>query len=217
MKIHLIYRRIPRRVLERDDIVVADLGDVIVAESTFSGMPASLRVKGVEVIRNGYKMLYFAFVGENYDVLKVYDERGNFRGLYIDVLAYTRREGNTIEMLDLFLDIFVFPRGEAFLLDEGELEMALNYGLIDRKTFDFAYSIAKGILEKLKRGEFPPKIVWEYDWRVGNEVHQRNQERRCNPALRPAEGEEERDRRRRRVARKVKGENQSATCGRKGE
>ncbi|AEK72257.1 hypothetical protein GQS_01775 [Thermococcus sp. 4557] len=165
MKIHLIYRRIPNRVLERDDEVIADLGEVVVAKAKFEGMLAPLRVNGVEVIKNGYRMLYFAFVGENYDILKVYDENGKFKGLYIDVLAYTRREGNTLEMLDLFLDIFVFPDGEAFLIDEDELEMALNYGLIDRKTSDLAYRVAREILEKLKRGEFPPDIVWEYDWR----------------------------------------------------
>jgi len=42
------------------------------------------------------------------------------------------------------------------------LEMALSYGLIDKETFDFAYRVAREILEKLKRKEFPPKIVWEY-------------------------------------------------------
>jgi len=78
VKIHLIYRRIPNRVLERDDEVVADLGDVIVARAKFEGMLAPLRVNGVEVIKNGHTMLYFAFVGKNYDILKVYDERGNF-------------------------------------------------------------------------------------------------------------------------------------------
>ncbi|NJE03348.1 DUF402 domain-containing protein [Thermococcus sp. MV11] len=161
-KIHLIYRRIPNRILERDDEVVADLGEVVIAKSRFEGMLAPLKVNGVEVIRNGYTMLYFAFIGENYDVLKVYDENGEFKGLYVDVLAYTKREGNTIEMLDLFLDIFVFPDGRAFLLDEDELEMALNYGVIDRDTFDFAYSVAREILERLKRGEFPPEVVWKY-------------------------------------------------------
>lgn len=164
-KIHLIYKRIPNRVLEREDEVIADLGDVIVAKSQFSGMLAPLFVNGVKVIDNGYCMLYFAFIGKNYDILKVYDEKGNFKGLYIDVLAYTKRYGDALEMLDLFLDIFVFPSGEAFLLDEDELEMALNYGLIDRGTLDFAYSVAGEILEKLKRGEFPPEIVWKYDWR----------------------------------------------------
>ncbi len=122
-------------------------------------------MNGVKVIDNGYRMVYFAFIGENYDILKVYDKNGNFKGgLYMDVLAYTKRYGNTIEMLDLFLDIFVFPNGEAFLLDEDELEMALNYRLIDKETIDFAYSVANEILEKLKRKEFPPEIVWKYEW-----------------------------------------------------
>ncbi len=164
-KIHLIYRRIPNRVLERDDEVIDDLGDIVVAKSRFEGMLTPLRVNGVEVIKNGYTMVYFAFVGKNYDILKVYDTEGNFKGLYIDVLAYSKREGDTLEMLDLFLDVFVFPEGEAFLLDEDELEMALNYGLIDKETFDFAYSVAREILGKLKRGEFPPDIVWKYEWR----------------------------------------------------
>jgi len=165
MRVHLVYRRIPNRVLERDDEVVEDSGDVIVTKARFEGMLTPLRVNGVEVIRNGYTMLYFAFIGENYDILKVYDKEGNFKGLYVDILAYTKREGNTLEMLDLFLDIFIFPDGRAFLLDEDELEMALNYGLIDKETFDFAYRVAREILEKIKRKEFPPEIVWEYEWR----------------------------------------------------
>ena len=161
-KIHLIYRRIPNRILERYDELIADLGDVVVAKSKFEGMLTPLFVNGVKVIDNGYTMIYFAFIGEKYDVLKVYDREGNFKGLYVDILAYTKRKGNTLEMLDLFLDLFIFPNGEIFILDEEELEMALNYGLIDKEMFDFAYSKAREIVEKFKEGNFPPDIVWQY-------------------------------------------------------
>ncbi|ADT83274.1 hypothetical protein TERMP_00297 [Thermococcus barophilus MP] len=162
-KVHLIYKRIPNRVLERYDELIADLGDIIVAKSKFHGMLAPLYVNGVKVIENDYTMIYFAFIGKNYDVLKVYDREGNFKGLYVDVLAYTERYGDTLEMLDLFLDIFIFPNGEAFLLDEDELEMALNYGLIDKDAFDFAYKVADEIIMAVKEKRFPPKIVWKYD------------------------------------------------------
>ena len=161
-KIHLIYKRVPDRILEREDELIADLGDIIVAKSKFEGMLTPLFVNGVKVIDNGYTMIYFAFIGEKYDILKVYDREGNFKGLYIDVLAYTKREGDNLEMLDLFLDIFIFPNGEAFLLDEEELEMALNYGLIDKETFDFAYSKAEEIIKKFREGAFPPDVVWKY-------------------------------------------------------
>ncbi len=162
--VHLIYRRIPDRVIEREDELIDDLGNVLVVKSEFRGMLAPLRVNGVKVIENGYEMIYFAFIGEHYDILKVYDREGNFKGLYIDVLAYTKRRGNTVEMLDLFLDVFVFPDGTAFLLDEDELEMALNHELIDRKTFEQAYSTARKILKSLKTGSFPPDIVWKYGY-----------------------------------------------------
>nr|WP_048055208.1 DUF402 domain-containing protein [Pyrococcus sp. NA2] len=161
-RIHLIYRRIPNRVIQRDDELIDDLGDIVVAKAKFEGMLVPLKVNGIEVIKNGYTMLYFAFVGKDYDILKVYDEKGNFRGFYVDVLDYTRRSGDTIEMLDLFLDIFIFPSGEAFLLDEDELEMALNYGLISREKFLKAYRTAERILNEIRRGKFPPGIVWRY-------------------------------------------------------
>ena len=161
-KIHLIYKRVPDRILEREDELIADLGDIIVAKSKFEGMLTPLFVNGVKVIDNGYTMIYFAFIGEKYDILKVYDREANFKGLYIDVLAYTKREGDNLEMLDLFLDIFIFPNGEAFLLDEEELEMALSYGLIDKETFDFAYSKAEEIIKKFRESAFPPDVVWKY-------------------------------------------------------
>lgn len=56
-KIRLIYRRIPNRILERYDEVIADLGDIIVARSRFYGMPAPLYVDGIKVIENGNGIL----------------------------------------------------------------------------------------------------------------------------------------------------------------
>ncbi|MDK2869444.1 MAG: uncharacterized protein PWP39_679 [Pyrococcus sp.] len=161
-KIRLIYKRPPNRVIMREDEVLEDFGNVIVAKSEFTGMLAPLRVNGIEVINNGYKMIYFAFIGQDFDILKIYDAGGNFKGLYVDVLDYTRREGNTIEMLDLFLDIFIFPGGEYYLLDEDELEMAFNYRIISREKLLKAYETAERIISQIKRGEFPPRIVWEY-------------------------------------------------------
>ncbi|MBC7095587.1 MAG: hypothetical protein H5T48_08520, partial [Thermococcus sp.] len=52
-KIHLIYRRIPNRILEREDELIADLGDIIVAKSKFEGMITPLFVNGAKVIDNG--------------------------------------------------------------------------------------------------------------------------------------------------------------------
>lgn len=160
--IHLIYRRLPNRILERWDKLIDDLGNIIVAESEFYGMLTPLYVNGVKVIDNGYKMIYFAFIGENYDILKVYDDNGNFKGFYVDILGYAKRQGNIVEMLDLFLDIFIFPNGDFFLLDEDELEMALNYGIIDKETFDFAFSVANNIIKRLLEGKFPPEVVRKY-------------------------------------------------------
>ncbi len=39
-RVRLIYKRIPNRVLEREDEVIADFGNIVVAKSEFSGMLA---------------------------------------------------------------------------------------------------------------------------------------------------------------------------------
>ncbi len=162
MKIHLIYRRIPDMLIERDDEVIKDLKDIIVAKAKFEDMRTPLYVNGIKVIENGYTMLYFAFLNKNYDILKIYDEDGIYKGIYVDILSYTRRYDNILEMLDLFLDIFIFPNGEFYLLDENEIEIALKEGFIDKKTYNFAYSTAEEIITEIKNGNFPPKIVNKY-------------------------------------------------------
>ena len=80
----------------------------------------------------------------------------------VDILKYTKRYGNTIEMLDLFLDIFIFPSGKWYLLDEDELQHALDEELIDLDTYNFAYEETREIIENMKMGKFPPKIIWDY-------------------------------------------------------
>ncbi len=162
MKVHLIYKRMTNKIIERDDEVIADLRNTIVAKAKFEDIQNPLYINGIKVIENGYTMLYFALIGERWDILKIYDNEGEFKGLYVDILSYTRRYNNTLEMLDLLLDIFIFPDGKVYLLDEEEIKMALNSGIIDKETFDLAYSVTNEILKKIKKREFPPQIVYEY-------------------------------------------------------
>lgn len=154
LKIYFIYKCILNRVFEREDEVFVDIGDVVVVKLEFLGMLVFFFVNGVKVVDNGYKMVYFVFIGRNYDIFKVYDEKGYFKGFYVDVLVYIKCYGDMIEMFDLFLDIFVFLSGEVFFFDEDEFEMVLNYRLIDKKIFDFVYLVVNEIFEKFKWGEF---------------------------------------------------------------
>ncbi len=161
MKVHLVYRRISGRDIERDDEVIADLKDVIVARSKLEGMSRELRIDDV-VLKNGYPMLYFAFPGKKYDILKIYDLQGRYLGIYVDVLAYTKREGTKIEMLDLFIDIFIFPDGRFKVLDEEELDAAFKKGLINEKLYRDARSTMRKIIEGIEEHAFPPDIVHRY-------------------------------------------------------
>ena len=163
MKIHLIYRRLPNEVIERDDELVADLGKILIAKTEIRGMGKPLILDGEKLIDNGYYMLYFAFMNEKYDILKIYDPQLKFKGIYVDVLKYTNRWDNVIEMLDLFLDILIFPDGRYRLLDKEEIEEALKSGYIEKKVYEEAYATARNIIKRIEKGSFPPEIVNQYD------------------------------------------------------
>lgn len=49
---------------------------------------------------------------------------------------------------DLFLDIVVFPNGTAVVIDEEELQSALNKKEISKQDYELAYNVVKNIKEE---------------------------------------------------------------------
>ncbi len=161
-QIQLIYRRIPNRTLVRYDILIEENKGNIVAYSIFEGLRSPIRINNEIVIANGFYMVYFAPIGGNYDILKVYDQGDNFKGYYCDVLDYVRFEKDTLEMLDLFLDVWISPDNKYFILDRDELEDALQHGYIERGAYTKANVILSNMVSGIEKGTFPPVFVRDY-------------------------------------------------------
>ena len=162
-QIRLIYKRIPNRTLVRYDIVLGEEAGNIIAYSTFEGLRSPIRVDNKIVIANGFYTIYFVPIGGNHDILKVYDQQDRFKGYYCDVLDYVRFEGDTLEMLDLFLDVWIFPDNRYFVLDRNELEDALQHGHIERGTYTKANVILSNMISGIEKGTFPPDFIKDYN------------------------------------------------------
>jgi predicted RNA-binding protein associated with RNAse of E/G family len=89
--------------------------------------------------------------GKPYTINKFYDDQQQLVATYCDVARPTEAVDGGFEFDDLYLDIWWIPGHEAIVLDEDELEAALEAGYITQKEANAARLIADHILEMIHR------------------------------------------------------------------
>ena len=104
----------------------------------------------------GYLWMQHFPQGEHFVVTTMFDPKGQVVQWYIDIC---KAQGLTDQQVpwfdDLYLDIVKLPTGEVLLLDEDELEEALDGGLITQKDSDMAERTAARLLEQIRSHQFP--------------------------------------------------------------
>lgn len=104
----------------------------------------------------GYTWLQYYPKGEHYVTTAMFDDEGEIVEWYIDIC---KTQGVTDQGVpwfdDLYLDIVVLKNGEVFLLDEDELDEALNKGLISVRDYDMATETAQEVLHHIQNHDFP--------------------------------------------------------------
>jgi predicted RNA-binding protein associated with RNAse of E/G family len=97
---------------------------------------------------NGYSELTFLPDNENWQLTTIYDNHNNVVEWYIDI---TRK--NSIDEKgnpycdDMYLDAAILPNGRILILDEDELQEALDKGGITQTEFDMAYHVMDTLRE----------------------------------------------------------------------
>jgi predicted RNA-binding protein associated with RNAse of E/G family len=137
-----------------------------------------LTVDGEEVMAAGYRAVWFLFKGRPYDIGRFYRPDGVWTGYYVDILEPLRWDGEDPETLeplvDLFLDLWICPDGSYLVLDEDELDEALQEAAITEEQGKHARDVLRELIERIGKGEFLPRSVSEWD--VSNPAH------RCRPS-----------------------------------
>lgn len=162
-RVRIHYRRPPDRLQVFEQILVHDTEEVKITLAESLDFDPPLRILGDVVLETGSSVVWFTFPGRWYDVGRFHRADGTFTGLYANLLTPPAIRGLHWETTDLFLDVWIPPRGnEVCLLDEDELDVAVERKWVTPDTALRARREADELMDRARRATWPPAVV--HDW-----------------------------------------------------
>ena len=99
---------------------------------------------------DGYIWLQQLPTEGNFCITTMFNNKQEIVQWYIDIIKGQGVTENGIAYFDdLFLDVVVLPEGQVLLLDEDELEEALNNNEVTKQEYDLAYKEANKIIKEV--------------------------------------------------------------------
>jgi len=111
------------------------------------------------VLAQGYPITYFQFFDKWFTIVKIRNLHWEHTGYYCDIVMPPRVLDDWVELTDLFLDLWVSPDLRYRILDEDELEEALQKGWITRELYMKAKRELKKLTRAVENRKFPPPLV----------------------------------------------------------
>lgn len=107
------------------------------------------------ILANGFKWVIFypKENTENYTINAFYNQNNEIVEWYFDVIKVSGIENNIPYIIDMYLDLVISADGDIYILDEEELEEALNINDISKEDFDMAYKVLNKLLKKYDNGK----------------------------------------------------------------
>lgn len=100
------------------------------------------------------------FFTEPFDLLEFQDEDGSLLGYYSDVGEPLVQIGeNSFQMIDLYLDIWLYPNGRLLELDWDEFEAAIQKQIITASQADLARAAMLRLVREVSEGMYPAKYL----------------------------------------------------------
>lgn len=105
----------------------------------------------VTIADAGYNWLQIAVEGQFVWLTAMYDERDRLIQIYFDITAGNRLGAPDNPCFeDMYLDVVVTAEGGFFVLDQDELDDALQQGHIDQAEYDHAQAVCRRLCEWLQ-------------------------------------------------------------------
>lgn len=100
----------------------------------------------------------YTMLDKGWKISKIFNGNGEFDHWYCDIIEYEYKEddGGTYTLIDLLVDLIVYPNGNYEILDVDELDEALEKNLITIEQKESALNKLNALVEVVKNGEFPP-------------------------------------------------------------
>ncbi|HLR20211.1 MAG TPA: DUF402 domain-containing protein [Staphylococcus sp.] len=156
MKVKYIDKRHWRRIIDRE------YTEVKVNNNKFKGIiglvtmkkvrePLEVTVVGQNIIvaDDNYQWLQILPEKKRYSITVMLDDKGNPLEYYFDINIKNVTQKGNARTVDLCLDVLALPNGQYELVDEEDLQRALDQGQITQKQFHEAYIIAHQLMIKI--------------------------------------------------------------------
>ncbi len=106
--------------------------------------------KNICVINNGYKMMQYVPLNENYTLTAFCDENNRLVQWYFDITYRNGIDDDGIPFYDdLYLDIVILPPLDIYLLDEDELDEARDTKEINEGQYNLSYNVANRLMNDI--------------------------------------------------------------------
>jgi predicted RNA-binding protein associated with RNAse of E/G family len=158
----IVYRRLPDDVREFPGVLRRATESKLIIESPIS-VDRPVKVDGQIIADAGYRAIWFVYKNRWYDVGKFYDQAERWIGYYCDILKPVKRllatRSRTVTFTDLFLDLWISNDGRALVLDQKELDSALEKHYISANLAREAKRHIRSLMQRVNSGGFPSEEV----------------------------------------------------------
>lgn len=165
-KVSFTYRRLPDQASQIESTVLDSSSQMLILAHRLQPRNDVVAM-GETVITRGDLAVWFLFRGKSYDVARVYSPTGGFLGFYVDALepvTWRDADPGTIEpLVDLFLDVWVWPDLRFSVLDEDEFDLSMKRGWLSKSQSALAAKTIHTIVNEVEAGRFPPAVVMDYE------------------------------------------------------
>ncbi len=161
--VHIHYLRPPDRKEIFTQHLLLDTPEVKVTLARSVSFDPPIMIRGAVALETGSDAVWFTFPGLWHDIGLFHRADGTYTGLYANILTPPRFFPEGVwETTDLFLDVWVDPRGRLSVLDEDQLVEALEREEVSRDSADRARREAAWIRREFAAGRWPPPVVGEW-------------------------------------------------------
>ena len=125
---------------------------LLTAEEVKEKLVITKKGKELVLIDNNYKWLeVYPDNNKNIALSAAMDENDQVIEWYFDIARNTLLTEEGVPYIeDLYLDVILYPSGEIELLDEDELQEALEKKDITKEEFDFAYKVSNELVKQIE-------------------------------------------------------------------
>lgn len=125
---------------------------LLTAEEVKEKLVITKKGKEVVLIDNNYKWLeVYPDNNKNIALSVAMDEKDQVIQWYFDIARDTLLTEKGVPYIeDLYLDVILYPSGEIELLDEDELQEALEKNDITKEEYDFAYKVSNELVKQIE-------------------------------------------------------------------